>query len=698
NGLQGDSKYQARQLLELRLLRAQRGKFFSKEQEDLYQALEWKNRAVTLLKGDRDGQRIWEEFKTLGAKSPFEKQNWIYRYADSNHPQAELIFTSLLSSEKDQFVRSALRSVVISRGFKTDFSRIMNDIRTQLQWKLRLERWQVRELTTMPENFLSTLLYDADPNVAAAAAEGFRGRPLHYIATYLDHENEGVRAGAIAAMRWDGTEMISRMFQAMAQADSPKVRLAVIEKLKDIHEPQSDAILLGLMKDKNEAVALQAKTSLADVYYPDALSEGKLIRASFSAQAHSDDQEFLEFIRHADDFTLQKNIYDIMHRPLSVRLAALQAEDPRKRIAIAQSILRTTDAASIGRILVRDPVAQVRALGAEILKTHRDEPKVFELLLKMAHDDEDQLVREAARKSLAVHISGGGQVFEPMESKLKEHLVTMRLAYGSNTVREEDVLALAVADNVYKVPEISAGASAEKLVEEQRVFKNSPPLGLKVTHAVNDPLSGFTGAIYESTIRSTDDTIVGIAGTWTGADVWADLNLGTLQVKSRPFSDMVDQVVRNTKKKIERAKSGPSGLRLDEIPKIVVTGHSLGGAMSQAFGHQLIKAFVEAGMPEMAAKVRVVGWNGFGGKEALKRTGAYSEKIADDLGKRSTNYYLPNDKVSQFGNHIGEMVPIAELHMGSLDSHKMGSVSAAFLTGSLGINVAREASKFRTVA
>lgn len=196
-------------------------------------------------------------------------------------------------------------------------------------------------------------------------------------------------------------------------------------------------------------------------------------------------------------------------------------------------------------------------------------------------------------------------------------------------------------------------------------FQETAPVGYKVAKLETDPESGFVGAIYTSSDSIDRPLIVSIAGTWTPEDVLADANLGVKQARSQAFRDLVEAAQG-------ALRSNP------KAPEMVIAGHSLGGGMSQVFGHELIASLKKSFSPSLAEKVRVASFNGFGGEEALKRIGSYDPEIVKSM--RAVNYYVPWDVVSVFGNHIGESIKLPNLGTRNPAAvHKMGALGKAFL-------------------
>ncbi|RZA05899.1 MAG: hypothetical protein EOP11_11675, partial [Proteobacteria bacterium] len=196
---------------------------------------------------------------------------------------------------------------------------------------------------------------------------------------------------------------------------------------------------------------------------------------------------------------------------------------------------------------------------------------------------------------------------------------------------------------VYDAPELEGAKTAADLLRQHRRFLGSIPADYEVTFLLTDPATGFKAAIYRPTsaARAGQPALVAIGGTQTAKDVLADLNWGVAQARSKAYEKLLARVGRELK---------------DEARPIAITGHSLGGGLSQMLGHDLARALKKTGRTADLKRFRVVSWNGFGGKEALEKLGRFDAESAKDLP--ITSYFHPDDVVSKLGTHLGETIAI----------------------------------------
>ncbi|MBY0471463.1 hypothetical protein K2X30_09875 [bacterium] len=140
--------------------------------------------------------------------------------------------------------------------------------------------------------------------------------------------------------------------------------------------------------------------------------------------------------------------------------------------------------------------------------------------------------------------------------------------------------------------------------------------------------------------------VFAIAGTQpAGTDILTDLELGKSQAWSPAFFKMVKDAVNYI-------KAGG---------KVMFTGHSLGGALAEAAAYltefQLFRD--DLSIDRRRGKVAVTSWNGFGGKEVVRKLGLpIYEDIAGEIN--SVVYRNEKDIVSKIGQPFGEVRVIAD--------------------------------------
>lgn len=133
--------------------------------------------------------------------------------------------------------------------------------------------------------------------------------------------------------------------------------------------------------------------------------------------------------------------------------------------------------------------------------------------------------------------------------------------------------------------------------------------------------------------------ILAIAGTQTVADWLMDLDLGRLQLQRMALLFELFTTCN---------QMGPDNLAIP-VHDFIITGHSLGGGLAQAFAYQMQVARRQAGL--MPLRMELVTFNGFGAQPLVRKFGAYDQSIVQTMN--AVNYYVHGDIVSRIGLHIG---------------------------------------------
>lgn len=187
---------------------------------------------------------------------------------------------------------------------------------------------------------------------------------------------------------------------------------------------------------------------------------------------------------------------------------------------------------------------------------------------------------------------------------------------------------------------------------------------------------GGNSGLQAAAFTKNGKTIVTFKGTSTAMDVVADLKLGA-GINTSLFSEGEQFVAQYA--------SGPG---------VVVTGHSLGGAIAQTVGNRRRLPFVSFNAPGVAllASQNIATMNPVLG--AVRLTGGivgafrHPMQTMRDIGSAfhnslGVNYRLSGDLVSQYGLHYGPIVNMA----GSgdpLTQHRMGTMLAVLGTNGQG--------------
>ena len=132
--------------------------------------------------------------------------------------------------------------------------------------------------------------------------------------------------------------------------------------------------------------------------------------------------------------------------------------------------------------------------------------------------------------------------------------------------------------------------------------------------------------------------IISIAGTQSVLDWAANLNLGKKQL------DQILGLVSSFSDCLIYDEHNENLVTRD----IVVTGHSLGGGLAQAFAYFLLK-------------LTLVTWNAFGARELVQRYEPFNLVPVALLD--AAHYYIEGDPISRIGSHLGpsfRLIPESE--------------------------------------
>ena len=171
----------------------------------------------------------------------------------------------------------------------------------------------------------------------------------------------------------------------------------------------------------------------------------------------------------------------------------------------------------------------------------------------------------------------------------------------------------------------------------------APPAGFqRLTgnqFTVVNELTGLVATTYRN--PTTNEHIISFRGTASPSGAVADANRGWPQYQQSLAA------VRSLLASVLAAS--PS-------QKVVLTGHSLGGALAQFAAYDFARTNANAG-----SRIEMVTWNSLGGRWALEEhvgdlaTGAtFDANLLDNRGVLSTHYFRFDDLVSRLGNgHVG---------------------------------------------
>lgn len=229
-------------------------------------------------------------------------------------------------------------------------------------------------------------------------------------------------------------------------------------------------------------------------------------------------------------------------------------------------------------------------------------------------------------------------------------------------------LAMKASQLVYKLSDLETSKSGAELVSKFANFRSQALPDYQAWRYASDRASGLKYAVFAPN-NPEDPWIFAFAGTESALDWMSDISLGRLQL--RTVEDLTSYFTdcRN----VDRF-GVPIAAR-----NWIITGHSLGGGLAQAFGFKSrARRLVHRMVP---GRLELVTFNGFG---ALDLVGSFASFAnTETMQMQTANYFVTGDVVSRIGRHIGETfeIPLPRgVRGGALQSHLMTTVEASVMS------------------
>lgn len=223
-------------------------------------------------------------------------------------------------------------------------------------------------------------------------------------------------------------------------------------------------------------------------------------------------------------------------------------------------------------------------------------------------------------------------------------------------------LAMKASQLVYKLSDLEKAKTGEELIEMHKAFRSEALPDYEQWDYHSDRSSGLKYAIF-APLNPSDPWIFAFAGTETALDWMADLNLGRAQLEQ--VEDMVEHLTNC--KQVDKV-GRPIASR-----NWIITGHSLGGGLAQAFAFKAQSRRMLLRL--IPNRIELVTFNAFGALDLVTPTPETADIVVPQM--RTANYFVTSDVVSKIGRHLGQTY---ELEMPSAGSNLKEIVNRHFMT------------------
>jgi hypothetical protein len=209
---------------------------------------------------------------------------------------------------------------------------------------------------------------------------------------------------------------------------------------------------------------------------------------------------------------------------------------------------------------------------------------------------------------------------------------------------KEHFVAFEFADLIRHLPElefyVGATPRTTKPYDDMQEFLTKTPPGYHLIQDYTGPVVGLKYGLYEraeSANESSPGLVLAFAPTQHLDDWLSNMNYAIDQISHPEITRLIDSIIANPKRP----------------EKILITGHSLGGGLSQGFAYLLKKALISRALETgYNPKVEVVTFNAFGSQSQIEWIeGGLNPGIANSF--EATHYFIKGDPVTPLGRHIG---------------------------------------------
>lgn len=624
-----------------------------------FRALEYRNALKPFIEEDIDGPYFLQSMDKFRSLRPEEQNALLYKLADSRHPRAEDAFLKELHNlSTDRAVHDTLRKIAAFRGIQPAWDllkeRIIDDLK-QLKVAVQAPPHIFRELREMPESMLREMLEYKSKNKFEAdvvrwnAARGLHGRDPDFIGPYASMKDPFFAQEAVAALeKVTSDKVVPHLKKAALQDEGAIANAAISGLLKIRSQAALEAVHEIFTKYSAGSSGNLKHFIVANPLADYSVTMGKRGRLEFTPRVPTEysglsQPEFVSRMLSADHGSVMRAMKDFELRPVEATYAVLKHPDARVRAEMAQHLFanRSISNTPVIRDLLEDPVAEVRLAALSALQQPQFRGSERARLLRRALGDDSDEVRQRARWILSNESGRGMDIYASRARLAKSEINKIRSMFDVQ-VREPDLVPLALANHVYTLPEFAQGGTwtGQQLVSRLAEARMTAPNGYRLLSSAHDAKTGFKYGIYEPIFEGRNRPIyLSFAGTQGISDIAADATFGRMQAGSRMYQNLLEEVAQSALK----SKS-----------QVVISGHSLGGGLSEMFAHDLAKRLGELGVQMPEKQIRAVTGNPMGAVDTLKRLGRYDAQLAGKLN--ITNYRLTGDAVSRIGQHIGEVV------------------------------------------